>query len=172
MEQVALLRTLLAGIIYPVWLIAGALDWWCHRRSRIETTSGATESWLHVAQFLSLAAFLLLATTLPFNAISAAFVIATVLAHAALSYSDVNYTLSRRHISALEQHVHGFLDVLPWVACALWIVMNLSTYPGGQNSWRMSPQGTLTLLVSYAVLAGVPVAIELFRTLRSDSSAP
>jgi hypothetical protein len=166
MDELALLRLLLVAIIYPIWLIAGAFDWWCHRRTRIEATSGSTESWLHVAQFFSLAAFLLTALLLPFNTLSTTVVIGAVGAHTALSYIDVNYTLSRRHISALEQHVHGFLDVLPWIACALWIVMNLQT---GQNTWRLGAQGTLTLLVSYAVLAGVPIAIELLRTLRSDS---
>jgi hypothetical protein len=41
--------------IYPVCLLAGAGDYLCHRKTNIEWTSGATESWLHVAQFICLA---------------------------------------------------------------------------------------------------------------------
>jgi hypothetical protein len=171
MDEVPALRTLLLWVIYPVWLFAGALDWWCHRSTHIEATSGTTESWLHVLQFLSLGAFLMSALLLDFSAISTAAILATVLLHSVLSFIDVHYTMTRRHIPALEQHVHGFLDVLPWVACALWILMNLHTHDGSTNAWRGSGQGTLLMLVSYAVLAGVPVIVELRRTLRPRSIA-
>ncbi|KKJ01741.1 diguanylate cyclase, partial [Burkholderia gladioli] len=36
--------------VLPVWLAAGLADWWCHRRSRIEATSGLRVSLLHLAQ--------------------------------------------------------------------------------------------------------------------------
>jgi hypothetical protein len=171
MDEAPALRTLLLWVIYPIWLFAGALDWWCHRSTHIEATSGTTESWLHLLQFLSLGAFLSLALLLDFSVFSAAAIIATVLVHTVLSFIDVHYTLPRRHISALEQHVHGFLDVLPWVACALWILMNLHMHDSGTNAWRVEGQGTLLLLISYAVLAGVPVIVELRRTLRPRSLA-
>ena len=32
----------------PLWLLAGLGDWLCHRRARIERTSGAPESGMHV----------------------------------------------------------------------------------------------------------------------------
>jgi len=163
------LSALLLWVIYPIWLIAGAVDWLCHRATRIETTSGSTESWLHLAQFLSLAAFLAAALLLPFSAIALIATLAAVLVHTVLSYIDVRFTIGRRHISALEQHVHGFMDVLPWVACALWIVMNLHGDSAYANAWHMDARGTLILFGSYTVLAGAPVVIELRRTLRTRS---
>ncbi|WP_026432262.1 hypothetical protein [Paracidovorax oryzae] len=33
------------GILMALWIAAGAADWWCHRRTRIEaTTTGLAES--------------------------------------------------------------------------------------------------------------------------------
>jgi hypothetical protein len=164
------LSTLLLWVIYPIWLIAGAVDWFCHRATHIESTSGSTESWLHVAQFLSLAAFLATALLFPFGTVSFVATFAAVLAHTLLSYIDVRFTLGRRHISALEQHVHGFMDVLPWVAWALWIVMNLQGDSPQVSAWHMDDRGTLLMLGSYAVLAGAPVLVELRRTLRTRSA--
>ena len=36
-------RLALEGSVLPVWIVAGLADWWCHRRTDIEHTSGATE---------------------------------------------------------------------------------------------------------------------------------
>src|SRR5690606_6298255 len=41
---------LIAYGFYPAWLIAGGIDYWCHRHSSIERTSGVVESLYHVAQ--------------------------------------------------------------------------------------------------------------------------
>jgi hypothetical protein len=163
------LSALLLWLIYPLWLIAGAVDWFCHRGTHIETTSGSTESWLHLAQFLCVAAFLVAALLPPFGVAALVAAAAALLVHTVLSYVDVRYTLEHRYISSLEQHVHGFLDVLPWMAYALWIVMNLQREAARSNAWHMSSRGTLMLLGSYAVLAGAPIIVELRRTLRSRS---
>ncbi len=45
-----MVAALLAWGIYPLWLIAGAADLWCHRRTDIRHTSGVVESTLHLAQ--------------------------------------------------------------------------------------------------------------------------
>src|SRR5258708_13939304 len=45
-----LLRSAFMYIVVPVWLIAGLSDYFCHRASHIELTSGPKESLLHVAQ--------------------------------------------------------------------------------------------------------------------------
>jgi|GEM_PF-2214983 len=45
---------------YPAWMFAGLGDYLAHRRSAIETTSGINESWLHILEFLTMAAWLVL----------------------------------------------------------------------------------------------------------------
>ena len=167
------LYLLIAYGFYPAWLLAGAGDYWCHRRSAIERTSGVVESVYHVAQFATIAVIVF---GIAFFAGSmTTFVIVGVagLAHTALSYFDVRYTERRRYISPLEQHVHAVMEVIPLVAIALWIVLE---WPASQGSWRvalrdpmLSPGQTVALLVSVFGVAGVPVIEELLRTFRAQS---
>jgi hypothetical protein len=174
------LRTLLGGflawVLYPLWLLAGAGDYLSHRFTRIEQTSGHHESWLHVAQFATLAIIfgcaVLFEITLGIFAVMAL----AVIAHTALSLWDVSYTLGRRHISAFEQHVHGFMDVIPFMAVCLLALMYWDTLAVPDANWPMlrwkdnpltTPQIAL-LLGSFFVLAGVPVAEEWLRTRRAQ----
>jgi hypothetical protein len=60
MEVEHLLTRLLAFELYPLWLLAGGIDYVCHRWTRIEATAGPKESLLHVAEFLVLGAALAL----------------------------------------------------------------------------------------------------------------
>ena len=40
-------RLLLMGGVMPLWILAGLADWWCHRRTAIERTSGLRENLFH-----------------------------------------------------------------------------------------------------------------------------
>lgn len=40
-------RRLMLGGVFPLWLAAGAADWYLHRRSKIEETAGPRESLIH-----------------------------------------------------------------------------------------------------------------------------
>ena len=42
----------LQWLVLPVWMAAGLADWWCHRRSDIEHTTGTTESAIHAAMMV------------------------------------------------------------------------------------------------------------------------
>lgn len=70
MDLRTLLVAFLVGVLYPVWLLAGAADYMCHRRTDITHTSGATEAWLQAAQLLCIGAILLLAVTLEVTALT------------------------------------------------------------------------------------------------------
>jgi hypothetical protein len=163
------LAALLIWVIYPVWLLAGAGDYFCHRRTAIECTSGTTESWFHVAQFLCLALALACATLLEISAAVFIVMVMLVLAHSALSYADVRYTDGRRRISPIEQTVHGFMDVLPLVAVAVLGVQHWPEIRAGSIELSLRPATELQrvlLLASFAILAGFPVLEELLRTSR------
>ena len=43
-----LIRRTIQYFLVPVWLAAGVADWWCHKRSRIEGTTGMKESLMHL----------------------------------------------------------------------------------------------------------------------------
>lgn len=118
MSQQALLKALLLWGIYPLWLLAGAGDYLCHRRTDIEHSSGSGESWFHLLQFLTLLVAFGAALLLEQNAVVFGVMVFAVLTHSVLAHMDVSYTDGRRYISPLEQHIHGFMDVLPLVAVA------------------------------------------------------
>jgi hypothetical protein len=170
MDQRSLI-VLLAGLLYALWLVAGFVDYVCHRRTEIAKTSGAPESWLHLLQFLALGMALLLGTLLAITPLVLVLIAAFVGAHSVLAFRDVAYTQGRRFISPLEQHVHGYMEVLPIVAVGLLIVlswdeMHASPWTLRWKSPLRSPAEALALLGSFFLLAGTPIVEELIRTRR------
>lgn len=166
----------LAWALYPAWLLAGAADYIAHRRSDIAHTSGTAESWLHVAQLICIAAAFVPAVLFEITAGIWIWMLAAVLLHSALAYVDVNYTDGRRYISPFEEHVHGFLDVIPLVAVGLLGVINWPQISAGEFEAAVKAAGddgigNRVLLLSFAILAGVPVVEELIRALRARPRA-
>jgi hypothetical protein len=165
----------LTVFLYALWLVAGLVDYLCHRRTDIAETSGAPESRLHVAQFLVLGQALLVATLLELTPLTLAWLAASVVVHSVLAFRDVAYTQDLRYISPLEQHVHGYLEVIPVVALVLFAVSNWD--PMVQMPWTLEWRSAglsstaLTLLLgSFFVLAGGPVAEELLRTSTNNKA--
>jgi len=88
--------------------------------------------------------------------------------------SCVSYTQGRRFISSLEQHVHGYMEVLPVVAVGLLAVLNWEEVTAAQwiLRWKSPPLASAThvaLLGSFFVLTGAPIVEELIRTSRRES---
>src|SRR5688572_10809983 len=165
----SLLLASLTFVIYPTWMAAGFLDYLHHRKTDIEHTSGPRESWLHLAEFATLAMALAAAIYLAVTPLVLAILVLSVAAHTALSIADVSYTLGRRHISALEQHVHGFMTVLPAVAVGIVAILHWNEIASSEWVLRtkdvpLRARDAGLLLGSYLVLAGVPIAEELVRT--------
>lgn len=159
-----------AFVLYPIWLVAGAGDYFCHRRTKIETTSGVPESWMHVAQYACILTVVLVAVFWALRG-SALWVAAlATVAHTALSYVDVRYTFSRRVISPLEQHMHAVLCIVPIVAVVL---LALADADAAKNGWRqhaLSPIQIVLLSSSILVVGGAPVLEEFVRTSRRKRS--
>jgi len=171
MSLQALLETLLLWGIYPLWLLAGAGDYFCHRRTRIEHTSGAAESWFHLLQFLTLLFAIAAGALLEPNALVFGVMVALVVVHTVLAHLDVSYTDGKRYISPFEQLVHGFMDVLPLVALAIFGVLHwqqIGAGLAGSSFTLMRPDSSrLWLLASFTLLTGAPILEELLRTLRN-----
>lgn len=105
--------------ILPAWLLAGAADWLCHRRTEIERTSGRHESALHLLLHAEIAVPAFLALWLEINAGLLLFMAACVFAHMITSLRDTKYAQPRRFISPFEQQVHSWLEMLPLFAVAI-----------------------------------------------------
>ena len=167
----SMLETLLLWGIYPLWLLAGAGDYVCHRLTDIAHTSGRGESWFHLMQFLALLIALAAGALLEVNAVVFGAMAALVLIHSVLAHMDVSYTDGRRYISPLEQHIHGFMDVLPLVAVSLFGLLHWEAVSAVPNTHIVSlatpvPFGSILLVASFAILAGTPILEELWRTGR------
>lgn len=50
-----MLTTLITYLALPLWVLAGLSDWWRHRRTSIESTTGVRESVFHLVLFTQMA---------------------------------------------------------------------------------------------------------------------
>lgn len=102
------------GVLMALWIAAGAVDWWCHRRTRIEATpKGLAESAFHWALFLQMGAAVLAALLFEPTAGLVAFLLAMWLLHEAATWLELRMVAPVRTITPLEQMVHSFMEILP-----------------------------------------------------------
>jgi hypothetical protein len=173
---------LLAAVVFPLWLLAGLADWACHRASAIATTSGLRENLLHQLMFAQAGAMIVAMALLQINAGVLLLVAALFLLHEATVWWDLRVSLPVRHVSAFEQMVHSFQELLPLAALLLlaalaWDQLLALVGQGSQPAdlglrWKAQPL-PLTLLAGGAVLAfaftGLPIAQESWACLRARS---
>jgi hypothetical protein len=114
----------LMSVIVPVWIAAGLLDYIWHRRTKIETTSGPRESVLHLIMLAEGGPIILGPLLLEVNAGVLALMYAAYFAHQATAMWDVDSTVAKRLIPPDEQHVHGFLEGIPFCVTALYTVIH------------------------------------------------
>jgi hypothetical protein len=132
------LEWLLVGAIFPLWMLAGAADWLCHRASGIERTSGARESRLHLLLYAEIALPVLALTLFQATAPILALMTLGVAAHFVTSWADTRYAQPKRFISPFEQQVHGFLEMLPLFALVLLGLLSLDQWT--TPTWRLAPR--------------------------------
>jgi len=175
-----LLTHFLLFFLVPLWLLAGIADWWCHLRSGIEYNSGTRESILHL---LLLAEVGVAALAMLFLEINAAVLLLALIAlalHEATALWDVGYATKLRRVTAFEQHVHSFLEIIPLTALALAILLHWSQFLAllglGDAAADFSLRGkdnalpmayTATLLAAMILLQVAPYTQELWRCLQA-----
>ena len=172
-----LLQHFLMYVIVPVWLLAGLADYFCHRASHIERTSGVAESLLHLLQFGEVGVPLLAALFLEINAAVLLIMLAGLALHQATAMWDVRYANATRRVSPIEQHVHGVLEMAPAVATAVVAILHwpqfIALLGAGDADFalRLKPS-PLPGWYLWAVMLGVvfcgvlPYGEELLRTVR------
>lgn len=106
-----------------VWIAVWFLDWICHLRSRIETTSGLQESVHHVLQLglvgVGVALAFILRPSLPL-----VFVLSVLWAmHEWLAWRALEISQGQRAILPVEHLLHSFKDILPLCAICLVAVL-------------------------------------------------
>jgi len=111
-------------VIMPAWSLVGALDWLWHKQTKIETTSGPKESFMHLLMMMEAGLPVLAGFFLETNAGLFRLMTACMLLHQATVMWDVSYTASRRFIPAREQHTHTFMETLPFDILAVFACLH------------------------------------------------
>lgn len=109
-----ILRGMLRYFVLPLWLAAGFADYLCHRAVHIERTSGWKESALHLLQFAEMAVPVLAALFLEITSGVIGLMIVFLILHEATAIWNVHYAAATREVTPTEQHVHSFLEMLPF----------------------------------------------------------
>jgi hypothetical protein len=154
---------LLAYGALPLWLLAGAADWLCHRRTFIERTSGPRESLLHLLLYGEIAIPLVLALFFEINALLLTLMAVGVVAHMATSWVDTTVAQPCRYIGPTEQLIHSWLEMLPVFALAMVFMLNLGALSGPE--WWLRPRavplpGALRTAILAALAVGVSFILE------------
>lgn len=162
--------------IIPAWLLAGMADWACHRRTHIEANSGTKESALHLAQMLEVGVPLLVALVFQINALVICMMSVGLILHELTAFWDVRYARELRDITAVEQHIHSFLELLPIGAVTLVIGAHLAKVQsflaeGTGGDFALSPSPVpppyiAAVLAAAILFAAIPYAEELVRCIR------
>lgn len=172
-------RILLYGVM-PTWIAAGVADWWHHRRTRIERTSGTRESAIHSLMMAEAGLPTFLGLFAEINAGVLATATGTVAMHEATAYWDVHYAQSRRYVSPGEQQIHSLLEVVPMAATTVLLALHwdqaLSLAGRGKDapdlrlrakSRPLSVTAKAAVLGSTALFIALPYAEELVRCVRA-----
>jgi hypothetical protein len=168
---------LLMALVVPVWIAAGLVDWWCHRRTAIGRTSGLRENLLHWVLFAEAGIAMAAVALLEVNAGVLLLVFAAFLAHEVTTFVELRYTVSRREVRPLEQMVHSSMEVLPLLVLALLAVLQWdqvqALFAAGRPDFGLEfkarpwPAGyLLPTATAVAVLNVLPLAEETLRCLR------
>lgn len=115
-------------VCLPLWLIMGFIDWYCHKKSKIEETSGWQESVYHAIMGVQVGIPIFLGLYFEINVLQFIIMFMVLIFHEVVAHMDVHYALHKREISILETHVHSFLECLPFVIVALIVFINWSAF--------------------------------------------
>ena len=177
-EQIA--NNYMLYFLVPAWIVPGLADYACHRRSRIETTSGLHEAILHFLMIKVVGLPILMGLLLEINALVILLMAIAYFVHLALALWDVSYAVSKRTVSPIEQHVHSFLEVLPFMAlsfvvCLYWSQAQALVGLGSERAdfmlrWKDPPLPAsylITVIATVVVFLGLPYSEEVWRCYRA-----
>lgn len=172
-------RLYLMYVILPLWVMAALADYGCHRMSAIERTSGLKETGIHFLLLAEAGVAVLAGLFLEITATVLALMFVAFLIHELTAYWDVAYAHSHREISPLEQKVHDYLALIPFMAFSFVLVLNWHAVAAvieapllAENwalRWKQTPLPLtyiLCLLGSILLFNILPYLEELWRDLK------
>jgi hypothetical protein len=181
MDNIGLItRNYMLYFLLPLWIVPGVADYFCHRKTKIEITSGIHESVIHLIMMTEVGVPVVLGLLLDINALVILLMIIAFFIHEATAFWDVSYAVTRRNVAPVEQHVHSFLEVLPFMAASFVICLHwgqfLALFGAGTEPARfvlrlkeppLSMAYVLSIVAAIGVFVGLPYAEEFWRCYRA-----
>ncbi|MGW7817842.1 diguanylate cyclase [Streptomyces puniciscabiei] len=163
--EVATTRFLLYGLL-PGWFVPGLADWLMHRRTRIEDTAGTKESLIHALMMAEVGVPIVLTLRYRINPLLLSVQLGAAAVHEATALWDVRTAVdSDREVKPVEQHIHSFLESLPFGALTSLMCLHAdqvrSLLRGGRgdpHAWRLLPRRRP---LSPGYLAGIGAVVGL-----------
>lgn len=155
-------------VLLPAWILAGAADWACHYRARIERTTGWRESLIHLALLAEAGIAVLAGLLFEVTGGVLFLMIICFVAHEITGYLDVRYASAVRGVSPLEQKVHDYMIAVPFAALVLVAVMH---WPAAQSIVGAGPEAFDASFrlkadpLPMGYVAGILLLISLFNLL-------
>jgi hypothetical protein len=167
-------------VLLPAWMVVGLLDWYWHKDTDIEHTSGIKESLIHALMFTEVGVPILMTLFLELNAGTIIVMLGTLGLHETTAFWDVGYAVEHREVKTREQHTHSFLEALPVMALALVCCL----HPGQLHSllgsgperpryglkmknWRLPKPYLLAVAGMIVIGLVLPYSNEILRCYRS-----
>lgn len=178
----AIIYSYLVWFLLPLWLMTGFADWFCHRKERIELTSGAKESLLHLLMLAEIGLPILYCLFFAINSTAILICFAGFISHEITTWWDVRYAFQCRRIGPTEQHVHGLLERLPLIGLSCIVFLNSEEFMALAGLTDRQPNFAIRLKTAWpfewvaATLAAVfllqvlPYCEELWRCVRASQS--
>lgn len=180
MAEAEITRNVLMYFILPLWLLAGFADWLCHRASNIAVTAGPKESLIHLILFVEMAIPVSAAMHFEINALILWIMLVCLMLHEVTAIWDVTFAHDKRYISPIEQHVHNYLGLLPFMSFVLVVILNWNQF---LSMWGLGPETprfelalkqpplpwsyVLPVLGAVLLLEVIPYAEELWRGFKA-----
>lgn len=115
---------ILVWVVLPLWVVAGFLDYLCHRRSHIERATGICESLIHWLMLVEVGVPLCLAVFFRIDALILGLMLACLAAHEITGYFDLKLATATRRVTIFEHQVHSALEILPLTAILLVMILH------------------------------------------------
>jgi hypothetical protein len=166
-------------VLLPAWFIPGVADWVMHRRTKIEQAGGLRESLLHSLMMGEIAVPVTLALLCEVNPPLLALCLAAGLGHEATAMWDVRVaTNAGREVRPTEQHIHSFLETLPFMALSALMCLHWGEVtdrakwrePIRLRAERLPGRYLAMVLAGVGALVAVPYAEEAWRCVRARPS--
>lgn len=179
-ETVEATRNFILYFVIPLWFLVGFADYWCHRATHIHHTSGVKEALIHALMLFEMAIPVTLALYFEITASVILVMVLMFFVHEATAIWDVAFATSRREIRPIEQHVHSYLGVLPFMVGSVVICLNWSQFHAlfgyGPDPvdfglrWKEPPLSRtyhIGLTLASLVFLVIPYAEEIWRCWRA-----